>query len=238
MAARIEAVVFDFDGVIRAWPRPAVTEIEGNARLPRGSIARIAFGSAVLPDALLGRASRREWHADVARRAEASFGARGREAADRWSRLEGTVDPAMLELVGRVRERLPVALLSNADRGLRDELDATGVARAFDVIVISAEIGIAKPDPRTFLRTAELLGSQPSACLVVDDAQANVDAAVTLGFVGLRYRSSSETQRAMTRLGVLSDAAPIERRRHRPRTPPRDSIESADATPGCEGPSR
>ncbi|HEX4898548.1 MAG TPA: HAD-IA family hydrolase [Candidatus Limnocylindrales bacterium] len=204
----IEAVIFDFDGVIRTWPRPAVTEIEGDAGLPRGSIARIAFGSAVLRDALLGRASRREWHADVARLAEARFGTRGLTAADRWSRLSGAVDPAMLELVGRVRARLPVALLSNADRGLRDELDASGLALAFDVIVISAEIGSAKPDPGPFLRAAELLGSQPSACLIVDDDQANVDAAVALGFVGLRHRSSSETQRTMTGLGVLSDARP------------------------------
>jgi putative hydrolase of the HAD superfamily len=221
MAAPIEAVIFDLDGVIRTWPRPAVTEIEGDAGLSRGSIARIAFGSAVLPDALLGRASRREWHADVARLAEDRFGTRGLTAADRWSRLSGTVDPAMLELVGRVRARLPVALLSNADRGLRDELDASGLALAFDVIVISAEIGSAKPDPGPFLRAAELLGSQPSACLIVDDDQANVDAAVTLGFVGLRHRSSSETQRAMTRLGVLSDAARIERRCHRRSTPTR-----------------
>lgn len=202
MDLRVDAVIFDLDGVIRTWPGDVVTEIEVEARIPEGSIEAVAFRSGVLADALLGRATRRAWHADVACQLEARFGALGRSAADRWSRLQGSVDPAMLDLVRRIRERRPVALLSNADRALREELDAAGLSRAFDAVVISAEIGIAKPDPRTFLRAARLLGRRPSACLVVDDDPANLRAASAAGFPVHRHRSSSATRRALSGLGA------------------------------------
>jgi epoxide hydrolase-like predicted phosphatase len=57
----------------------------------------------------------------------------------------------------------------------------------FDVVVISGEVGMRKPEPRIFEFTLRELGLAPGQCVFVDDLRHNVAAAVDLGFVGLHH---------------------------------------------------
>jgi len=200
--ARVEAVIVDLDGVIRTWPARPVTAIEVDFGLPIGAIDSAAFGSPVLAAMLAGSASRRAWQSDVARDLEARYGRPGREAASRWAHLRGMVDRGMLELVRDVRLTCPVALLSNAGHELMSDLRALGIEGAFDVVASSAGLGFVKPDPRAFLRTAELLSRPPSSCLAIDDLPLNVVAARALGMAAIQHRSAARTRRALARFGI------------------------------------
>jgi beta-phosphoglucomutase len=51
----------------------------------------------------------------------------------------------------------------------------------FDVIVDGNKISKAKPDPEVFLRGAEEMGLPPSSCVVFEDAQAGIEAALAGG---------------------------------------------------------
>src|SRR5262249_5704608 len=51
----------------------------------------------------------------------------------------------------------------------------------FDVVVISGEVGMRKPEPEIFAHTVERLGLAPAECVFVDDLRHNIDAAVALG---------------------------------------------------------
>jgi putative hydrolase of the HAD superfamily len=63
----------------------------------------------------------------------------------------------------------------------------------FDVVVISGEVGMRKPEPEIFAHTLALLGRPAHECVFVDDLPHNVDAAVELGIVGVRHTSYQET---------------------------------------------
>jgi len=112
-------------------------------------------------------------------------------------------DQGMLNLFRRLKAAgVPTALLSNswgADYGYPREL----FPEMFDAVVISAEVGMRKPEARIFLHTAGLLGLEPAECIFVDDIQQNIAAAEDLGFTGILHLDrDSTTQRISELLGV------------------------------------
>ena len=60
-------------------------------------------------------------------------------------------------------------------------LDRTNIFSLFDAIVDGNDIKKSKPDPEVFLKAAKALGISPNHCLVCEDADAGVDAAVSAG---------------------------------------------------------
>lgn len=93
------------------------------------------------------------------------------------------------------RHGLLTALLSNAD-----SLDVPD--GLFDTIVLSGEVGVAKPDRRIFELAAERLGLQPDECVFVDDLAVYVHAAARTGMVGVHHRDVTAT---LDELSVLFD---------------------------------
>ncbi|MCR6488038.1 HAD-IA family hydrolase [Amycolatopsis sp. OK19-0408] len=91
--------------------------------------------------------------------------------------------PGMAELVGPLAERCRLVLLSNVDaycwrvvRAMQPELGR------FDEVLLSCDLGLAKPDPEIFRRASLAAGAPPERCLFVDDTLVNVEAAAALGF--------------------------------------------------------
>jgi GNAT superfamily N-acetyltransferase len=72
-------------------------------------------------------------------------------------------------------------LLSNANRGYTERLRARGVAALFDDVVVSGDVGLAKPDPAIFRLAAERLGVSPDACLMIDDQPGHLPGAEAAG---------------------------------------------------------
>ncbi len=73
-------------------------------------------------------------------------------------------------------------------------LSAPGHLRAStaDIVVISAEEGVAKPDLRIFQLTVERLGVQPEEVIFVDDTLEHVHAVQTLGMRALLFRQNTQ----------------------------------------------
>jgi putative hydrolase of the HAD superfamily len=110
-----------------------------------------------------------------------------------------TLSQPMLELLRQLRAAgVRTALLSNS-------WGVTGYPthlfpELFDAVVISAEVGMRKPEERIFRHAAQLLGLDPAECVFVDDLEANVLAAEALGMTGVWHTGPAET---VTRLGAL-----------------------------------
>jgi len=78
--------------------------------------------------------------------------------------------PGALDSVHALRARgLTLAVVSNWDVGLHAHLDKLGIAHLFDVVVTSADAGVAKPDPRIFRVVLARLGVKPERVLHVGD---------------------------------------------------------------------
>jgi len=74
----------------------------------------------------------------------------------------------------------------------------------FDEIVISGEVGLAKPDPQIFRLLLDRIGYAPAECLYIDDAAHNIVVAAQLGFRTHHFETSEKLQAALQDLGVLS----------------------------------
>jgi putative hydrolase of the HAD superfamily len=72
--------------------------------------------------------------------------------------------------------------------------------RMFDVVVISGEVGMRKPEERIFHHAAGLLGLAPDECVFVDDIEVNIEAAEALGMTAILHRDPLAT---LARLGEL-----------------------------------
>ena len=88
------------------------------------------------------------------------------------------------------------ALLSNSGPEVmaRVRTDHPLEAR-FDAVVISCEVGLAKPDPRIFRLCLERLGLPAGAALFVDDRADNVEAAAGVGLQTLRFEGPDALER-------------------------------------------
>lgn len=75
----------------------------------------------------------------------------------------------------------------------------------FDVVVISAEVGMRKPEERIFRHAVELLGLAPGDCVFVDDIPANIAAAEAVGMTAVLHTHPTAT---VTQLGELLSLPP------------------------------
>jgi putative hydrolase of the HAD superfamily len=195
-----DAVLCDIDGVIRHWP--AADDIELAHQLPPGALAAAAFRPSRLNPAITGSITDAQWRSAVARDLAETCGseARARAVVRAWSGLEPYADDQVVALLARARQFVTVALVSNATTRLEQDLAQLGLSDAADIVISSARIGVAKPDPRFYVIAAERAGASAGRCLFIDDTTANVAAASEAGMTGVNYRQSEDLRAALAPL--------------------------------------
>ena len=75
-------------------------------------------------------------------------------------------------------------------------LGQLGLGSYFDAVSDGNNITRSKPDPEVFLKAAEMLGLEPSVCLVVEDARAGLMAAKAGGMDGAGIGDASDCELA------------------------------------------
>lgn len=112
----------------------------------------------------------------------------------------------MARLFSSLRKTHPLYLLSNTNDNHYEFLQSTfNVARHFDELILSYEVGATKPDARIYQEVVNRSGLAPSRCLFVDDLEANVEAAVALGMQTIRFTGVEPLQARLTELGINFD---------------------------------
>lgn len=206
-APAARALLIDMDGVLRLWPDDDAA-LERAHGVPPGSLRAVAFAPALLEPAIRGATSDAQWLAEVAARIdalapEADAGA----LVAAWSApAAARLNQPVLTLLREVRQRMPVVLLSNATSRLSRDLEALGIADAFDAVVNSSEVGAIKPEPAIFAHALARLGVAADAALFVDDAAVNVAAARALGLRAERYVDAEALRAWLFAQGALGGA--------------------------------
>ncbi|MDB5187460.1 MAG: putative (S)-2-haloacid dehalogenase [Candidatus Saccharibacteria bacterium] len=99
---------------------------------------------------------------------------------------------ALISIVRTLRSKYKVAMLSNVGRDLMDQLFTKAeLAELFDVIVLSSDVGMVKPDPEIFRYICSQMDLAPEECVMVDDIEANIEAAKSLGMHGIVFNTTS-----------------------------------------------
>ncbi len=117
------------------------------------------------------------------------------------------VFPEVPAVLARLRARgLRLAVVSNWDPRLPDLLESLGLARSFDAIVYSSEVGVEKPDPRIFLSALSRLKVEPAAALHVGDGKVeDAEGAAAAGLHALHL----DRRRSVGKGGDLHDLTPL-----------------------------
>jgi len=94
---------------------------------------------------------------------------------------ETEILPGVTKFLDELRSHGMLMALGSASKNAPLILDRIHLNEKFDAVVDGNMVSKAKPNPEVFLKGAELLKVEPSACLVFEDAQAGIEAALNGG---------------------------------------------------------
>lgn len=89
--------------------------------------------------------------------------------------------PGALNFLHSVRNAGYKTALGSASKNSIKILEKVNLIQLFDAIVDGNVVTASKPNPEVFLKGAEILGTDPAACVVFEDAIAGVEAALAGG---------------------------------------------------------
>lgn len=89
--------------------------------------------------------------------------------------------PGVRDLIRKLREEGMKIGLASSSRNARTVIRVLDIENDFDAIVDGNMIKHTKPDPEIFLLTASMLGLAPAQCVVIEDAEAGIEAALSAG---------------------------------------------------------
>ena len=166
-ARRIAAVLLDIGGVVI----PQLFESVRRPGFPRGPLDGEERYRAVQR----GELSERDYWAEVAAAQGIDVGALWRE----HTRVREDMHHALRALASRVRL---VAFTNDMTHFFGERWPGRyPVFALFDELIEASRIGPPKPHPEAFVRVAAAIGEPIERCLFVDDLQANIDGARSVG---------------------------------------------------------
>ncbi|MDE1715458.1 HAD-IA family hydrolase [Chromobacterium amazonense] len=201
----IEAVFFDFDGVL-------TTDKYGSDTTNRYLGEATGLGFAKLDQALerhneallLGRLSHDDIWPEVCRELGREVDCRLLDAAFRSTPM----NQAVLDMARQLHGCYRLGIITDNKRDRMDCLRALhGLDALFDPVVVSAEIGLVKTDGGMFEHALRLIGLGAAQCLFIDNSRRNLETAAAWGMATLSHddeRNDSQALRgALTRrLGI------------------------------------
>ncbi len=107
------------------------------------------------------------------------------------------VDHDVVSIVEKLQHRYSILLCSNGTKRTRTLLEKTDLARLFQTVFISAEMGITKPNYLMFQKITEHLGLSVNEVLFIDDSSRNIDAAKKYGFHTIHYTTSDALRKSL-----------------------------------------
>lgn len=198
----IEALIFDVGGVlIRTQERSSRLDLERRLGLSDWESEEIVFNSEIGKLAQLGQISDSELWAWVGRRLSLTAGQLAAFRRDFWA--GDRLDEELVEHIRSLQGQYQTAIISNATDALRERLNHEyPIADAFDLIVVSAEEGIMKPNTIIYQRTLDRLGRSAEEAIFIDDGHENVVAARDLGMRSIQFNVGLDVALELAKLGV------------------------------------
>ena len=198
------AIIFDFGGVLIDWnPRHLYRKLfPGDEPAMERFLAEIGFDewnrlqdagrpfSVAVPELC----ARHPQYCDLIRAYD-----------ERYPESLGGAIPGTVDILQRLwRAGLPLFALSNWPAEKYYQVRSNFAFFSwFQEIVISGEVGCAKPDRRIFQILLDKVKRPPESCLLIDDAPANISAAQALGFHTIRFQSPAQLAGELDSRGLL-----------------------------------
>jgi putative hydrolase of the HAD superfamily len=195
----IEAVIWDFGGVLTTSPFEAFARFERERGLPADIIRRTNAANHL--ENAWARFERAEVDIETFDKlfAEESraLGAevRGRDVLPL---LQGDLRPEMIEALKRIKAQCKTGCITNnlpanaMGSASGRSLYVAEVMVLFDHVIESAKIGLRKPDPRIYRMMIEQLEVDPAKCVYLDDLGVNLKPAREMGMTTIKVVSAPQ----------------------------------------------
>ncbi|MGH3223009.1 MAG: HAD-IA family hydrolase [Streptosporangiaceae bacterium] len=202
---RFRGLILDFAGVLTSNMVEVIELFEAREHLRPGSFLKSwasAEGQELYRQLELGTISQRAWNEGLA-------ALLGTTAGNLMGRLLYFLDPAhdVLKVARQAKAAgIRTAVLSNSlGRDPFDPYASYKLPDLVDVIVLSDECGIRKPDPAIFQLTLDQLRVPAASCVFADDTEANLETAAEMGMTVIHALDEQETaSRLRAVLGLAS----------------------------------
>jgi putative hydrolase of the HAD superfamily len=199
----IQAVLFDYGGVIGRLDRDEMARLEDKYGLPRGGFWQALFEIPAWHEVEVGRSTEREWLRGALDKLYELAGRPIPAIRQDWHHIWKGIDEEVVALARKLRARYKVGMISNATKNLEEVLqNHHGIIELFDVVINSARVGLAKPDVRIYQLAAERLGVPVSACVFTDDLTHNIEGARAAGMQAFHFQGVADMERQLRALGV------------------------------------
>ena len=206
----IEAVLFDFGGVILSSPFAAFAAYEKEIGLPANTIRKI---NATDPDSnAWAQFERREVSTeDFVLLFEEEALALGYEldAQRILEGLHGSLRPSMVEALSKCSSKFKTAMLTNniTPMGEQDlDEDVQKVVEIFDLLIESSIEGCRKPEEKFYEVACERLDVKPENCVFLDDLGINLKPARAMGMTTIKVIDPEDAIKELyVILGITSD---------------------------------
>ena len=110
------------------------------------------------------------------------------------------VDRTLLEYIRSLRGKYKTGLISNAWGDLRDFIVREKFDDAFDKMIISAEVGAMKPEPKIFQIALDAFGVKPKEAVFVDDFKLNIEGCEKVGIKGIHFKDPETALQQLKKL--------------------------------------
>jgi putative hydrolase of the HAD superfamily len=182
----IQAVIWDFGGVISSSPFEAFARYEAACGLPANFLRTV---NATNPhDNAWAKLERSEFGVEAFDEAFAAESrALGHEVrgAEVLPLLAGEIRPEMVEALRRIGARMKTGCITNNFAAMQISpmggLYKAEIMQLFHHVIESARAGVRKPDPRIYTMMTDALGVAPAHCMYLDDLGINLKPARDLG---------------------------------------------------------
>ncbi len=191
MINNLEAVIWDFGGVLTSSPFEAFNRYEAEHGLPENFIRGV---NAVNGDTnAWARLERSELDADgfdTAFRDESAARGHAVPGKDVLALLSGDLRPGVVRALTVCKQHVRVGCITNnapIGRGAGMSQDAAKAEKVaeilslFEHVLESSKIGLRKPDPRIYALMCEALKVDPGRCIYIDDLGINLKPARAMG---------------------------------------------------------
>jgi beta-phosphoglucomutase len=113
--------------------------------------------------------------------------------------------PGVKKLITEMRQRSLKIGLASSSKNAKRVVELLGIASLFDAMVDGTMITHSKPDPEIFLLAAKHLNLEPEFCLVFEDAEAGVEAALRAGMKCVGVGSPAQLGKASLIVSKTAD---------------------------------
>lgn len=198
----IRAVIFDLGGVlVRTEDRAPREQLAKSLGMTYEEISHVIFDSESALLATVGKITTQAHWENTRETLKLSPEEFSRVRVAFWS--GDSLDENLVDYIRFLRPQYRTGLLSNAWDNLREIIESRWkISDAFDEIIISSEVGVAKPDPRIYHMTLNRLEVAPQEAVFVDDFFENVEAAWSAGLNGIHF---VKPEQAVSELSKLLD---------------------------------